>query len=137
MQETEYEIDMLTDEQFQSRITSVRKQPIVTKAICTPRSGKLRFAPKNLGRVKFVYLRAPAVPIFDYDIVDSRVHYLPPGSTNNGTTAPLGTPSTSVEFEWPEKYHVELYNIMASFLSDSLLNQATKQSSEQFKATGQ
>lgn len=137
MIEKEYEIDMLTDEQFQSRVTSVRKQPTVLKAICTPRSGKLRFAPKNITRVKFVYLRAPLVPFFDWDWVDGVIHYLPPGSFNNGTTGTLGAPSTSVEFEWPDKYHIELYNIMASFLADPLRDQTLKQSTERFKQTGQ
>jgi len=135
MIESEHEVIMVTDEEFNSRVASVRKKPTKKKAICTPRSGKLRFAPKDLTRVKMVYLREPKAPFFDYDLINGVVVYLPPGQVH--TTGPnIGQPSLSVEFEWPNKYHIELYAIFASFLSDNLLQMETKQVSEQFKLRG-
>lgn len=62
-----------------------------------------------LTRAVFTYLRKPLNIVFDYEIVTgSTVVYLPPGSVHTNTsTAPIGTPSTSVELEWPDSVHNE------------------------------
>lgn len=58
----------------------------------------------------FTYIRRFGNVVFDYDIVaGNTILYLPPGTVHtNSSVLPVGTPSLSVELEWPESEHNEL-----------------------------
>jgi hypothetical protein len=71
-----------------------------------------------LRRISFTYIRQPEQPIFDYDIVSGVPVYLPPGEVHaNSSVLPAGTPSQSVEFEWPESCVDELTDMIKTYVA--------------------
>ena len=70
---------------------------------------------KDLGSVNFDYLREPTTPIWDYDIVNGRPVYAPPGTaiTNNpdvnGVLYPLPRLSQSNSFEFQISNKMNLF----------------------------
>lgn len=67
-----------------------------------------------LTKMTFTYLRKPLDVYFDYDIVSGTIVYLPPGTVHaNPSVQPTGSPSLSVELEWPDSMHNEfLYRLI-------------------------
>lgn len=78
-----------------------------------------------LTKMTFTYLRKPLDIVFDYEFVTGNtVLYLPPGSVHtNATTAPVGTPSTSVELEWPESMHNEIMTRLIKWYGRTIQNE--------------
>lgn len=72
-------------------------------------------------RCSFTYIIEPPTPIFDYDIISGVPVYLPPGSvhttTNNPFNLPVGSPSVSVEFLYPESCVDSLTDMMKTFIA--------------------
>ena len=66
-------------------------------------SNNLFYVYPFIRRVSLTYIRQPLVPFFDYDIVSGIPVFLPAGSVHiNSSVLPAGTPSRTVEFEYPE-----------------------------------
>lgn len=123
----------LTDEIFRSRIASHYKKPNDENIISTVSNGMMEFAPKNIKRVLFTYLRKPRKPYWDAVFENGRTVYYPPGSVK-----PNGQPSLSVDIEWPRMATMQdFYPQYLSFVSTSIKDQATSQASERIKITGQ
>lgn len=131
------DITDMPDELFTARETSVRKAPTMNSIVSTVRNNQMCFLPKNVGRISLTYLRKPATPFFDYKIVGNLPKYLPPGSTHDGTNLPIGTPSRSVEFEWPEKCHTpDLFGLILDFVSSPMNNRNSAAKAQEIKTLG-
>ena len=132
------EVATVTDEVFNRRIASLRKQPGERNPIATMRNGKIRFQPKDLQRARLTYLKVPAEPNFDFNISSGQAVYLPPGSTHDGTNPDFssGAASTSVEFEWPDSAATDLISFMVDFLSDTMRDQVIDSGVERRKQMG-
>jgi hypothetical protein len=74
-----------------------------------------------INRCSFTYIMEPPQPIFDYDIISGQVIYLPPGelhtTTNNPFNLPVGSPSVSVEFLYPESCVDSLTDMMKTYVA--------------------
>lgn len=127
----------LTDEQFNRRLSSTRKQPTFSYPIATSRNGKIRFAPKGLKLVKMMWVRTPLAPFYDYNISGNRTIYLPPGTFHDGTNLPAGTPSRSVEVELHEKTHIDIANYALGYLATNLSDQLVIAQTEKQKSSGE
>jgi hypothetical protein len=80
--------------------------------------------PIGIEAVTFTYLRRPTDPVFDYDIVDTEIFYLPPGTYHqNSSVEPIGTPSASVEFEWPESVTYNLVELIVKYFTINIRSQ--------------
>lgn len=77
-----------------------------------------------LRRISFTYIRIPATPYFDYDLISGIPVYLPPGEVHqNSTVEPAGSPSLSVEFEYPENCVDILTDMIKTFMAIGNENQ--------------
>jgi hypothetical protein len=77
-----------------------------------------------LQRITFTYIRTPNIPYFDYDIDNGIPVYLPPGSVHtNNTVADQGSPSLSVEFEYPESCVDHLIDMIKTYVGIGNENQ--------------
>lgn len=105
------DIRWVSQDEWQYRTTSKLFFPVASRPIATSDNEKIIVCPV-LPRMSFTYIRTYANVVFDYEIVSGNtVLYLPPGSVHtNNTTAPAGTPSSSVELEWPDSEHLEMLN---------------------------
>lgn len=67
-------------------------------------------------RINFTYIKEPRTPYFDYDIISGMPVYLPPGDVHvNDSVLPAGTPSLSVEFEYPESCVDSLTDMLKTY----------------------
>lgn len=139
-------IDVLTDAQWSSRINSVIKNKNVKKyPYCNFQANYIRFRPKDIQYVNFVYLRAPRTPFYDYYISsDDSIVFLPSGTSRVLQPGEIGSEgqtsgvvfSKTVELEWPEHVHPDFANLMLSYVADNLRSQLLKQSAELRKKAG-
>lgn len=75
-------------------------------------------------RITFTYIREPIQPVFDYDIVNGIPVYLPPGTVHtNNSVQNVGTPSLSVEFEYPESCVDHLTDLIKTYVGIGNENQ--------------
>jgi hypothetical protein len=114
--EIEYRpIDELTDDEFAVRESSASLPPTLYDPIMTIRQGYYDFRPKNIMRVKLVYLKKPEIPVYDYYIdANLRLVYLPPNTSHllgkdetgsAGQVAPATVVSQTVELIMHESTH--------------------------------
>jgi hypothetical protein len=125
----------LPDEVYKARITSANKQPSFDNIISTVQNGKIVFQPANISRVLFTYLRKPKIPYYyaEVDETTGQSTYYPPGST-----LPNGSPSPSVNPEWPDKFTMQDFRAhVISFLSNSLVDRNMQNVAERIKINGQ
>lgn len=103
--------------------TQVLQFPTNEFPIASIQSGKIVVCPA-LAKLQFTYLRTPADVYFDYDIVSpNTVVYLPPGTVHaNSSVQPIGTPSLSVELEWPESVHNEIMTRLIQWYGRNIQN---------------
>jgi len=97
--------------------------PTVDLPIATVQNDQIVFCPAAT-RAQFTYLRKPADVYFDYDIVSpNTVIYLPPGSVHaNASVQPTGSPSLSVELEWPDSVHNEIMTRLIQWYGRNIQN---------------
>lgn len=70
------EVDMVNDLEWKSRLRNSITKPTQRYPICNLLgNGKIRFAPTNLGRVDFVYLKYPQAAVFGYSIQSGFIKY--------------------------------------------------------------
>jgi hypothetical protein len=104
------------DAKMRSSLLSPVDNPEENDPILVTRNDKYFIYP-FIKRISFTYIREPKVPIFDYDIVNGEAVYLPPGSTHtNNSVLPTGTPSQSVEFEYPESCVDNLVELLKTYI---------------------
>lgn len=105
------------DAVMRSSVTSPVDNPSENDPVMVTRNGKYYIYP-FIRRVSFTYIRKPATPYFDYDIISNVPVYLPPGETHvNSSVLPAGTPSLSVEFEFPESCADTLTDMIKTFMA--------------------
>lgn len=109
-------VEMLNYDKFNYRVTSSVLKPRYTDPIGTIQNDKLYVQPALYHSCIFSYIRKPLMAYFDYDIVNDEVVYLPPGEVHvNSSVEPTGSPSLSVEFEWPEQMDEELGDMIVKY----------------------
>ncbi len=128
-------VEILESEQIDSRINDLLSPPIDEFPIGVILDDSIQVYPNATFHGKFIYLKNPAVPIYDYCISsDDEEIYMPPGYKivyvksntvlldENGnivaydvthSTSPPGTyNSISVELEWDTKEHQNIANLL-------------------------
>ena len=118
-------IPYIKDTYLPDRLSSSIQAPSLDFPVWTLLNNEINVYPKIIKNMVLHYLRKPKTPIYDYWIDNNKVRYLPPGSFHpNSIVKPAGTPSQTVELEYPENYHVEvadwLYEIASTTLKDQL-----------------
>lgn len=95
-------VEMLTDSEFQTRMSSRLKGPSEKYPIGTIQNQRLHVLPAKKRRLALTYWKNPSTPYFDYIVSNGSIVYLPPGEAHDGTNpeAVSGTLSRSVEFDW-------------------------------------
>jgi hypothetical protein len=69
-------------------------------------------------RASITYIKQPTTPVFDYDIISGVPVYLPPNEVHvNSSVLPAGTPSLSVEFEYPESCVDSLIDMIRTYMA--------------------
>lgn len=105
--ETNYRsIEFVSQHEFDAKMRSSLISPIdnpdENDPVLVTRNDKYFIYP-FIPSITFTYIRQPIQPVFDYDIINGIAVYLPPGSVHvNSSVLPTGSPSLSVEFEYPE-----------------------------------
>lgn len=139
-------IDVLTDGQWVDIAGNSLKRPTYEYPVCNFQSGYIRFLPKDIQRVDFVYLRYPIKPVYDYYIsaIGEQI-YLPPNSVyvlqggeegSAGQTAGTTVVSQSVEFEWDEVNQLDIVYLMADFAGINLREMPLMQYANMMKQQG-
>jgi hypothetical protein len=104
------------DAKMRNSITSPVDNPQENDPIIVTRNDKYFIYP-FITRITFTYIRTPEVPYFDYDIINGIPVYLPPGSVHvNSSVQPVGSPSLSVEFEYPESCVDHLIEMLKTYV---------------------
>lgn len=110
-------VEFVSQHEFDHRMDVEMYQPNADNPICLFEDGKLRIAPV-LPYFQFTYIRVPNNPYFDYDIIDGQPVYLPVGSVHvNDTVEPAGSPSLSVEFEYPVASYPSLVELLVRYFA--------------------
>jgi len=92
-------VDILTDAQWDSRLSCPITQPSLKYPIANFQNNFIRFAPKNIGFVDFVYLKEPIIPVYAYTI-------------DSLTDAVVYDPINSVQLDWGDDSHIEICNLL-------------------------
>jgi hypothetical protein len=88
-------VEMLSNSDFRARLASSLLAPNVRRPVATIENDRILIAPAEVTALSMTYIRRPATPFFDYDVVDGVIVYLPPNTQHSN-----GDPSLSVELEW-------------------------------------
>lgn len=105
-------VEYLDQAKFNSRVTNELTKPTMRQPIMADQNDKLVIRP-IIPTIRFSYVKQPNQPFFDYDIVNGGIVYLPPNETHvNSSVLPVGTPSRSVEFEYPQSVYPDLVNLL-------------------------
>lgn len=98
--------------------------PETTCPAITTQSDQILVCPA-VKTARFTYIRTPNDIVFDYDILaGNTIFYLPPGTTHtNSTVLPAGTPSQSVELEWPVGTHPEIVRRLVQYYGRNIGSQ--------------
>jgi hypothetical protein len=115
-------IEFLNQADFGYRLGTEILKPTVKRPIGAIQNNKWLVQPVTTQPIVFTYLRKPADPNYDYDIIDGEVIYLPPG-TNHAD----GSPSTSVEFEYPESVRLNLIQLIVKYFSINIRSEFNMQ----------
>jgi hypothetical protein len=115
------------DAKMRNSITSPVDNPQENDPILVTRNDRYFIYP-YMPRITFTYIREPIQPVFDYDIINGIPVYLPPGEVHvNGTVQTAGSPSLSVEFEYPESCVDHLTDMIKTYVGIGNENQWTIQ----------
>jgi hypothetical protein len=114
-------IDLLSQMDFDGRMNTPMLNPIKNPrengAIAVIQNGKIRVVP-NVKRITLTGLRFPSNIVFDWEEINGQVVFLPVGSAHiNGTTATVGSASSTVELEWPRQVWPEIVNMLVRYFA--------------------
>lgn len=139
-------VDVLTDQQWDYVTGSAIRRPTLQYPACNFQAGVIRFSPKNIGMVDFVYLRMPVTPVYDYYINAIGEHiYLEPGTTylldtdeegSQGQTAGTVVTSLSAEAEWDDINKLDIISFVLADLGINIREGMLQQFAEMSKQTG-
>lgn len=116
-------VEWTTRERFNYLITNSLLFPTTDEPIASIQGEKIVVCPA-LTKIAFTYLRTPLDVYFDYDIVSGTIVYLPPGTTHqNSSVQPSGSPSLSIELEWPESTHPEFLRKLVQYYGRNIQSQ--------------
>jgi hypothetical protein len=130
-------VEVLTDSEAGERRGNSITGPTIKNPFCVFQKNYIQFYPSNLQSVEFTYLRLPKTPFFDYTIANDQYIFLPAGQFHNGTVLPAGTPSRTVELEWPEETHIDFVMRIMSFVGINLREDQLINFAEQAKTSGE
>lgn len=122
-------VEMLNRDRFNYRVTSGVLKPRHNNPIGTIQNDQLWVQPAEYPSCVFSYIRKAAQAYFDYDIVNDDVVYLPPGTVHaNSSVQATGSPSLSVEFEWPDQVDEELGDMLVKYYATNFRSEFNLQS---------
>lgn len=130
-------IDLVTEDQRPMRLLSPLMKPTAKNPIACVYDKFIQFYPLKNVFINFTYLRKPETPFFDFDIINDEVVFLPVGSVHsNGSVAPVGSPSRTVELSLPDDTYEDIVTIMLSEYGLAIRDQLPLQIAEQRKVSG-
>lgn len=88
-------VKFVTEEAYEFALCSVNRAATKEYPVGVFRDGHVQFAPKDLKKVLFTYLRYPKKPLFTYNLVDDN-----PVFARTGATYPIGN-TGAVDIELP------------------------------------
>lgn len=116
-------VEFVEQSEWNARVTTELKKPTRKFPLMVRQNDKFLIRP-ILPFITFTYVKEALPAVFDYDIVNGVPVYLPVGSVHtNNSVAPTGTPSASVEFEFPDSMFSDLVERFVYELSVSIQNQ--------------
>lgn len=116
---------IVTDDQW-SYISSGNGlvKPTLSRPKATIENNTVHVLPLNYVAANFSYIKKPVDPFMDYTGilvgVEFDVEFLPVGGVHNGNVLPVGTPSRTVNIEWPEQMHLDFANRMLTQVAQRL-----------------
>lgn len=114
-------VEILREEQFNSRNGNYTKRPTTSNPIGVVRSDGIHIRPFTILSVDFAYFRWPIDPIFNYQLNDGYITYVP---------------SMSQEYEFPKDEHMTLVSMMLQYIGVNLREADIVQYSELKKKEG-
>ena len=124
-------VEFLNQQDFAYRISTALMAPNLEQPIAVDENDKFLVRPLGVASIAFTYVRKPETPVFDYDIVNGKIVYLPPGETHvNSSVLPVGTLSESVEFEFPEAVYEDLVNLIVEQYAIKIRSEFNYQTSQ-------
>ncbi len=131
------EVNVCTDQEFDATRASFSANRYADQEpYCNFQNGVIEFRPKNLGSARFVYLKIPPQPFYDYYVVTATLQevYIPPGTFFTATVAQAyrtgatsGTfASQSQELIVPEYLWGDFANAIVDLMSENLRSQFMK-----------
>jgi hypothetical protein len=117
--------DIYTDDQW-SNIISGRGliKPTLSRPKATIENNTVHVLPVDYLAANFSYIRQPLDPFMDYTGIvvgiEFDVEFLPEGGVHNGTVLPIGTPSRTINLEWPDQMHLDFANRMLTHVAQRL-----------------
>lgn len=110
-------IEFVSQHEFDHRMDVEMYYPDANNPIWLFEDGKIRVAP-IIPRFQFTYIRMANTPYFDYDIIDGQPVFLPQGEVHvNDTVEPTGSPSLTVEFEYPVGSYTTLCELIVRYFA--------------------
>lgn len=123
-------VQFIDQQDFNYRISTELLAPTMDNPIAVDENDKFLVRPLGIQSVAFTYVKNPTNPNFDYDLIDGVVVYLPPNEVHvNSSVLPVGTPSESVEFEYPLAVYNDLANLIIQDFSKKIRSEFTLQTS--------
>jgi hypothetical protein len=130
-------VELVTDSEFSVRKYDFLETPTRDYPITRYLNGKMEILPADINFVDISYLRLPVDPFWDFVVVSGQESYLPEGQVHNGTgPMPQGTPSRSVDFDFPLSEREALENIVYGLSADRIQDAYNKQIADNNKASG-
>lgn len=124
-------VQFLNQQDFGYRISTSLLYPTKEEPIAVDENNKFLVRPKGIQSVALTYIKLPDVPYFDYDIIGDEVVYLPPNEVHvNSSVLPAGTPSESVEFEYPQAVYPDLANLVVQMTAIKIRSEFNLQTSK-------
>jgi len=139
------QINVVTDGEWDDLIGNAIKSPTLKYPIANYQSGYIRFAPINLQRANYVYIRYPRTPIYDYYIsAQEEQVFLPAGTSHvldTGETGSAGqtsgtVTSSTVEPEWNETGKLEIASMILERMGVNMREMAIIQEANKQIQTG-
>ncbi len=114
-------ITFLTKREYDETIIDPINFPTDLYPSATFLSGKLNVAPKTVSPIEFNYLRKPAVPFWNYNIINDEAVYDPSGST---------------QLEWKDIMHITFSRLILGYVGINFRDEELLQYAELIKVKG-
>lgn len=123
-------VKFVTEEAYEFALCSVNRTATKEYPIGVFRDGHIQFAPKDLAKVLFTYLRYPKAPLFTYDIINDA-----PVFVRSGATYPAGN-NGAVDIELPLICSKQISAMIAQRMGFFTRDMPLIQTTESVKAKG-